>query len=186
MPTAYALWHLNEDYPRADPEESRFWGRQRLRRGPEPTRQQQLEFKQHTEFENKQAPGKLQEQYNREQAQAVANAANAENQQQQLGCRPDGTNAYYVLGGMEAGAAAGSLLPVVGTGIGACVGAACGLGAAVTRRFTGQGRKSRKKEVENTKGKHANIKKGTVVENQRVNIKRREKGDEKQEKDNYL
>ena len=55
-----------------------------------------------------------------------------------LGCRPDSTNAACILGGMGAGAAFGGVP-------GACFGAACGLGAAVKRRFTGRGRKSRKK-----------------------------------------
>ena len=54
-----------------------------------------------------------------------------------LGCRPDSTNAACILGGMGAGAALGGVP-------GACFGAACGLGAAVKRRFTGTGRKTRK------------------------------------------
>jgi hypothetical protein len=137
--------------------------------------QQQLEFKQLGEMENEQAAGKLQEQYNREQAQAVANAANAENQQQQLGCRPDGTNTACVLGGMGAGAVAGSVLPVVGTGIGACVGAACGLGAAVKRRFTGQGRKSRKKRGRKHKGKTRKKRKKKTKKRRKKNRKKRTK-----------
>jgi len=61
------------------------------------------------------------------------------------GCRPDSRNAACIGSGAAVGAAVGSIVPVLGTGVGACVGAACGLGAAVKRRFTGRGRKSRKK-----------------------------------------
>jgi len=49
----------------------------------------------------------------------------------------------------------------VGTGPAACCGAGCGLGAAVTRRFTGQGRKSRKKRGRKHKGKTRKRKKKT-------------------------
>jgi hypothetical protein len=108
-------------------------------------KQQQGEFQHLDEWENEQKAIELQERYNREHAQAIANAANAENQQPRLGCRPDSTNAACIGSGAAMGAAVGSVVPVLGTGVGACVGTACALGAAVRRRFTGQGRKSRKK-----------------------------------------
>ena len=49
----------------------------------------------------------------------------------------------------------------VGTGSAACFGAGCGLGAAIKRRFTGQGRKSRKKRGRKHKGKTRKRKKKT-------------------------
>ena len=113
---------------------------------------QQNEWKQLDARNNEQKAIELQEQFNGERAQEVENAANAENQQPRrgcrpgLGCRPDSENATNIAMSAALGAAWGTYVdPVLGTGIGACVGAACGVGKAVHRRFTGRGRKSRKK-----------------------------------------
>ena len=69
------------------------------------------------------------------------------------GCRPDSINAACIGSGAFVGASVGSAVPVVGIPIGACVGAACGLGAAVRRRFTGTGRKTRKRRRKKTRKK---------------------------------
>ena len=120
---------------------------------------QQNERQQLDARNNEQKVIELQEQFNGEwtlnrlqRAQEVENAANAENQQPRrgcrpgLGCRPDSENATNIAMSAALGAAWGTYVaPVLGTGVGACVGAACGVGKAVHRRFTGRGRKSRKK-----------------------------------------
>ena len=137
--------------------------------------QQQGEFQHLDEWANEQKARELQAQFNREQAQAIANVANIENQQPRLGCRPDSTNAACIGSGAAVGAAVGSVVPVLGTGVGACVGAACGLGAAVRRRFRGQGRKSRKKRGRKHKRKTRKHHKKRRTKRRKNNRKKRTK-----------
>ena len=88
--------------------------------------------------------------------------------QPRLGCRPDATNTACIGTGALAGAAFGGVP-------GAWVGAAWGLGAAVKRRFTGQGRKSRKKRGRKHKGKTRKRRKKKTKKRRKKNRKKRTK-----------
>ena len=99
---------------------------------------------------------------------AVAAEAATATAQPRLGCRPDGTNTACIGAGALAGAAFGGVP-------GACIGAACGLAAAVKRRFTGQGRKSRKKRGRKHKGKTRKRRKKKTKKRRKKSRKKRTK-----------
>jgi hypothetical protein len=101
-------------------------------------------------------------------APAAAGRVGGAGAQPRLGCRPDATNTACIGTGALAGAAFGGVP-------GACVGAACGLGAAVKRRFTGQGRKSRKKRGRKHKGKTRKRRKKKTKKRRKKNRKKRTK-----------